>query len=303
MVQAAVAERDADYIINDVTKQQKAGATFIDVNAGARIGHETEDMKWLLDTIQPIATVPLALDSPDPAVLEMAFVMVEKTPLINSISLEKERFDAMIPFLEGKACKVVALCMDDAGMPTSSDDILARATTLVEELNKIGIPTNAIYTDPLVQPISTDSNKGLMVLDAVRAIKAKYPEVHITGGLSNISYGLPQRHMINKTFVALMMDAGMDSAIIAPLDAKRRHSSKSLILKSSDDKALCHPSIYPCSAKDNYLNRSPSSNFGNPFTRLIKSDSPVSMGEGRISRSNGGITSLYFINSRSNSMQ
>ena len=220
LVQAAVSKRDADYIINDVTKQQEAGANFIDVNAGARIGHETEDMKWLLDTIQPIAKVPLALDSPDPAVLEMAFQMVEKVPMINSISLEKERFDAMIPFLDGKECKVVALCMDDAGMPTSSDDILGCATSLVEELNKIGIPTNAIYLDPLVQPISTDSNKGVMVLDAVRAIKAKYHEVHITGGLSNISYGLPQRHIINRTFVALMMDAGMDSAIIDPLDAK-----------------------------------------------------------------------------------
>jgi len=219
-VQAAVAERDAEYIINDVKKQQEAGANFIDVNAGARIGHETEDMKWLLDTIQPIATVPLTLDSPDPAVLEMAFAMVEKTPMINSISLEKERFEAMMPFLKGKECKVIALCMDDNGMPGSADDIVARAITLVEELNKIGIPTNAIYIDPLVQPISTDSNKGMMVLDAVRAIKAKYPEVHITGGLSNISYGLPQRHIINRTFVALMMDAGMDSAIIDPLDAK-----------------------------------------------------------------------------------
>ena len=220
LVQAAVAERDAEYIINDVKKQQEAGANFIDVNAGARIGHETEDMKWLIDTIQPIATVPLTLDSPDPAVLEMAFAMVEKTPMINSISLEKDRFEAMMPFLKGKECKVIALCMDDAGMPGSADDILARATTLVEELNKIGIPTNAIYIDPLVQPISTDSNKGMMVLDAVRAIKAKFPEVHITGGLSNISYGLPQRHVINRTFVALMMDAGMDSAIIDPLDAK-----------------------------------------------------------------------------------
>ena len=220
LVQAAVAERDAEYIINDVKKQQEAGANFIDVNAGARIGHETEDMKWLLDTIQPIATVPLTLDSPDPAVLEMAFAMVEKTPMINSISLEKDRFDAMMPFLKGKECKVIALCMDDNGMPGSADDIVGRAVTLVEELNKIGIPTNAIYIDPLVQPISTDSNKGIMVLDAVRAIKAKYPEVHITGGLSNISYGLPQRKIINRTFVALMMDAGMDSAIIDPLDAK-----------------------------------------------------------------------------------
>jgi len=220
LVQAAVADRDADYIIDDVKKQQEAGANFIDVNAGARIGHETDDMKWLLDTIQPIATVPLTLDSPDPAVLEMAFKMVEKTPMINSISLEKERFDAMMPFLDGKDCKVIALCMDDAGMPNSSDDILARAKSLVQELNKIGIPTASIYVDPLVQPISVESNKGTMVLDAVRAIKALFPEVHITGGLSNISYGLPQRKIINRTFVSLMMDAGMDSAIIDPLDKK-----------------------------------------------------------------------------------
>ncbi|WP_022666902.1 methyltetrahydrofolate--corrinoid methyltransferase [Desulfospira joergensenii] len=220
LVQAAVADRDADYIVEDVKKQQEAGANFIDVNAGARIGHETEDMKWLLDTIQPIATVPLTLDSPDPAVLEMAFAMVEKTPMINSISLEKERFEAMMPFLSGKKCKVIALCMDDAGMPNSFDDILGRGRKLIEELNKIGIATSDIYVDPLVQPISTDTNKGTMVLDAVRNIKAEFPDVHITGGLSNISYGLPQRHIINRTFVTLMMDAGMDSAIIDPLDKK-----------------------------------------------------------------------------------
>ena len=220
LVQAAVADRDAGYIINDVKKQQEAGATFIDVNAGARIGHEEKDMRWLLDTIQPVCDIPLALDSPDPAILEMAFAMVEKTPIINSISLEKERFETMVPFLSGKKCKVIALCMDDNGMPGSSNDILDRAKTLVAELNKIGIATSDIYVDPLVQPISTDSNKGMMVLDAVRAIKAEFPEVHITGGLSNISYGLPQRHIINRTFVALMMGAGMDSAIIDPLDKK-----------------------------------------------------------------------------------
>lgn len=220
LVQAAVAERDAAYITDDVKKQQAAGATFIDVNAGARIGHEEEDMRWLLETIQPVCEIPLALDSPDPAILEMAFAMVEKTPMINSISLEKERFEAMIPFLKGKECKVVALCMDDAGMPSSPDDIVGRAKTLVTELNQVGIATPNIYLDPLVQPISTDSNKGMMVLDAVRAIKAEFPEVHITGGLSNISFGLPQRHIINRTFVTLMMDAGMDSAIIDPLDLK-----------------------------------------------------------------------------------
>lgn len=220
LVQAAVAERDADYIIDDVKKQEAAGAAFIDVNAGARIGHETKDMRWLLETIQPVVKTPLTLDSPDPAVLDMAYAMVETAPMINSISLEKERFDAMVPFLRGKDCKVIALCMDDAGMPESSDDIVARAKNLVSELNKIDITTADIYVDPLIQPVSTDANKGRMVMKAVQDIKALFPEVHIIGGLSNISFGLPQRKIINRTFIALMMSAGMDSAIIDPLDDK-----------------------------------------------------------------------------------
>lgn len=240
-VQTAVAKRDAAYIINDVERQLNAGADYIDVNAGARIGHEKEDMKWLLETIEPIATVPLTLDSPDPAILEMAYQMVDKTPMINSISLEKDRFDTMIPFLKEKECKIIALCMDDAGMPTSSADISERAGKLIKELNAIGIPTGSVYIDPLVQPISTDIFKGVMVLDAVRSIKADFPEVHITGGLSNISYGLPQRHIINRTFVTLMMDAGMDSAIIDPLDSKIMATIKTAdMLLGNDDYCMSY---------------------------------------------------------------
>lgn len=219
-VREAVEARDREYIIDDVRQQQEAGASFIDVNAGARIGHEVEDMQWLIDTITPVVNVPLALDSPDPAVLEMAFGQLETRPMINSISLEKERFESMIPFLKGKSCKIIALCMDDSGMPSSSQDIIDRGETLIAELTDIGFSKGDIYIDPLVQPISTDNTKGRMVLDAVRGIKTNHPEVHITGGLSNISYGLPQRKIINRTFITLMMEAGMDSAIVDPLDEK-----------------------------------------------------------------------------------
>jgi len=89
-VQEAVIDKDYAYIQNDVEKQQAAGATFIDVNAGARIGYERKDMEWLLMVIQEVVTVPLCLDSPDPEVLEMAYDMVKEMPMINSISLEKE---------------------------------------------------------------------------------------------------------------------------------------------------------------------------------------------------------------------
>lgn len=115
-VQEAVVNKDSTYIQGDVKKQQEAGANFIDVNAGARIGHEKADMEWLLMVIQEVVTIPLCLDSPDPEVLEMAYEMVKDRPMINSISLERERYDAMVPFLKGKDCSVVALCMDDSGM-------------------------------------------------------------------------------------------------------------------------------------------------------------------------------------------
>lgn len=139
-VQAAVIERDAEYIKADVKKQEACGATsYIDVNAGARIGHEKEDMAWLLEIIQEVTELPLCLDSPDPEVLERAYTMVTKTPMVNSISLEKDRFEAMIPFLKGKDCKIIAPCMDDSGMPKSADDIINRAKEIVGELEAIGV--------------------------------------------------------------------------------------------------------------------------------------------------------------------
>lgn len=217
-VQAAVAERDAAYIKDDVKKQTEAGATYIDVNAGARIGHEEEDMRWLLTNVQEATNLPLCLDSPDPAILEMAYGMVEKTPMINSISLEKERFDAMIPFLKGKECKIIALCMDDSGMPKSFEDIVGRAKNIVQELEKIGMKREDIFIDPLIQPMSVDSQNGMMVMKAVKSIMTKLSGVHTTGGLSNISYGLPQRKIINRNFLVMMMAHGFDSAIMDPLD-------------------------------------------------------------------------------------
>lgn len=217
-VQEAVINKDHDYIQTDVEKQQAAGAAFIDVNAGARIGYERKDMEWLLTVIQEVVTIPLCLDSPDPEVLEMAYDMVTERPMINSISLEEERYNAMAPFLKGKDCGVVALCMDDSGMPKSAQDVIDRAGKLVKCLEDIGVKRESIYIDPLIQPISTDTTKGVMAMDAIRGILSTFPGVHAICGLSNISFGLPQRKIINRTFLALLMCAGLDAAIIDPLD-------------------------------------------------------------------------------------
>lgn len=217
-VQAATAERDADYIRNDVRQQTEAGATYIDVNAGARIGHEEADMRWLLEIVQEATDLPLCLDSPDPNILEMAYGLVNKKPMINSISLEKDRFEPMIKYLQGKECRIIALCMDDSGMPKTVDDIVTRACSLVAELEKIGFTRDDIFIDPLIQPMSVDINNGQVAMAAVRGITTKLAGVHVTGGLSNISYGLPQRRIINRCFLTMMMAHGFDSAIMDPLD-------------------------------------------------------------------------------------
>jgi cobalamin-dependent methionine synthase I len=217
-VQEAVVNKDASYIREEVTKQQAAGASFIDVNSGACIGQEMESMEWLLGVIQDVAAVPLCIDSPDPHVLEMAYGMLKEAPMINSISLERERFEAMIPFLRGRECNVVALCMDDSGMPTSALDIIDRAKRLVQALEDIGMKRGQIYVDFLVQPISTNTANGLMVMGAVRGIMQEIAGVHTICGLSNISFGLPQRKIINRSFLTLMMASGLDAAILDPLD-------------------------------------------------------------------------------------
>ena len=217
-VKDAVEKKDADYITNDVKKQTQCGATYIDVNAGARIGHEEEDMKWLLNVAQKATDLPLCIDSPDPAILEMAYGLVEKTPIVNSISLEKDRFDPMVSFLKGKECRIIALCMDDSGMPKSADDIISRAKAIVKELENIGMKRDDIFVDPLIQPLSVNGNNGPIAMEAVKTIMQDLDGVHTTGGLSNISYGLPQRKIINRNFLVMMMANGFDSAIMDPLD-------------------------------------------------------------------------------------
>jgi len=217
-VREAVEKRDIVYIQDDVKKQQASGATYIDVNAGARIGHEADDMKWLLELIQAVVDIPLCLDSPDPAILEMAYGLVTRPPMINSISLENERYETMLPFLKGKDVSVIALCMDDAGLPLGADDTVARAVKLAGGLEEAGIRRDRIYVDPLIQPIGTDQAKGLMTLEAVRRIAEGLPGIHFTCGLSNISFGLPQRKIVNRAFLTLLMGVGLDGAILDPLD-------------------------------------------------------------------------------------
>ncbi|MDY6904712.1 MAG: methyltetrahydrofolate cobalamin methyltransferase [Thermodesulfobacteriota bacterium] len=217
----AIKNQDADTIIKVARDQHEAGADFIDVNAGVFVGKETEYLKWLVTTVQgAVEDVTCCIDSPDPKAVEAALSVHKGTPMINSISLEKERYDAMLPILAGSDLKVIALCMSDDGMPETVDERVAIADKLANNLVAKNVPVENIYVDPLVQPISTNSAYGVAFLDAIETIMKKFPGIHTACGLSNISYGLPERKLMNQTFMVMAILKGLDGAIINPLDKR-----------------------------------------------------------------------------------
>ena len=217
-IQKAVAQRDAHTIQQLVLSQEKEGAGYIDINAGAGVQTENRDMQWLILTVQAVATVPLCIDSPNPRVLASAWDILDQAPMINSISLEKNRFKPMLDLLKGRDCQVVALCMDDTGMPATAAQVCRRADALVSGLTGIDIDPGAIWIDPLVGPVSTHTGNGLVALEAVGTLRTEIPGIHTVCGLSNISFGLPNRRLVNRMFLALMIAQGLDGAIMDPLD-------------------------------------------------------------------------------------
>ncbi len=217
----ATKNEDAQYIQDIARQQHEHGAHFIDVNAGTFVGREKEYMHWLIENVQQATEqAPCCIDSPDPEVVESALSIHQGTAMVNSISLESERYEALLPVITSNECKVVALCMSDEGMPESAQDRFNIAERLVNILVQKGKKTDDIYVDPLVQPISTNDIYGLEFLNSIEMIMTRLEGVHTICGLSNISFGLPKRELLNRTFAVMAVLKGLDSAIINPLDIK-----------------------------------------------------------------------------------
>lgn len=218
-IKSAVEKRDSAYIQRVALDQIKAGAHYIDVNCATMMEGEPESMKWLVETIQKAGISKLCIDTPNPQALEVGLGMVENAqPMVNSITAEKQRYEAVLPLVLKYKAKVVALCIDDKGLPETAKDRIPIAEWLVENLSSAGVPEDDIYLDPLVKPIGTNASAGVEVLETIRFIRENYPKVHVICGLSNISFGLPNRKVLNQVFMVQTMTAGMDSYILNPLD-------------------------------------------------------------------------------------
>ena len=219
-VRKAVEEQDAAFIQGLARKQVEAGATWIDVNAGAFPNDEVEKMKWLITVIRQVTDAPLSIDSPRPAAVEAGLAMAGREPVLNSISAESDRYSALIPLVRKFTTHVVALSLDDNGMTDDMQKVWQVADGLIKRLEDDGVPPDHIFVDPLIRPVSTNGEYGMGALWVVEKITSAHPQVHKTCGLSNVSYGLPRRKLVNQVFVAMAIARGMDSAIIDPLDPR-----------------------------------------------------------------------------------
>ena len=219
-VRKAIEEKDAAFIQGLARKQAAAGAHWIDVNAGAFPTDEVEKMLWLISVIREVTTAPLSIDSPRAAAVEAGLAMAGTEPFLNSISAESDRYKTLIPFVKKYNTRVVALSLDDNGMTDDMNKVWEVADGLIKRLEDDGVPPDHIFVDPLVRPVSTNGEYGMGALQVVEKMSAVHPQVHKTCGLSNISYGLPRRKLVNQVFVAMAIAKGMDSAIIDPLDVR-----------------------------------------------------------------------------------
>ena len=217
-IEEAVRKHDAAFIAKVARDQAEAGAHYIDVNAGTFLDREADYLCWLVETVQNEVELPLCLDSPDPKALSKAMKHHKGEPMINSISLEEERFQSLLPVITSQPCHIIALCMAQTYMPTSVEERVQVGSELINKLTDEGIPLERIYVDPLVQPVAVDTNMGMATLGAISRIMNDFPGVNTICGLSNISFGLPGRHLINRNFLALCMSYGLSAAILDPTD-------------------------------------------------------------------------------------
>ncbi len=205
-----------DHVIAEAIAQERAGAQILDVNAGLPEIDERAVMCRLVDELLGVTTLPLQIDASDPAVIEAAVRSYPGKALINSVNGKEESLAAVVPIAARYGCALVGLTLDEGGIPATASGRLAIARKIVAATDAAGIPRADVVIDCLAMAASTDQSAPRTILEAIRSVKAELPGVRTVLGVSNISFGLPFRPLVNATFLAAAFGAGLDLAIINP---------------------------------------------------------------------------------------
>ncbi len=232
---------DFSTVEKDALEQVACGAMVLDVNAGVVYNsnpnpNETEPplMTKMLELVQGLVDVPLCIDSSVPAALEAGLAATRGRPLLNSVTGEEDRLEAILPLVKKYNVPVVAISNDDTGISEDPDVRFAVAKKIVERAADFGIPAHDIVVDPLVMPIGAMSTAGQQVFALVRRLRDELG-VNTTCGASNISFGLPNRHGVNAAFLPMAIGAGMTSAIMNPVRAVEMEAIRAANLLMNHD--------------------------------------------------------------------
>ena len=222
-VAEAIGHRDASFLQELARQQVDAGAHYLDVNAGRGQGseQEVEDLRWTIDKVRAVTDAPLSIDSSDPQAIKEALAHYRgNAAIINSVNADEEKLKALLPLAVEHQASIIALAMDESGVPTDVAGRLKVCDRILERAAAYGVPFERIFIDPLVLPLSVDTEQGMVALKTLEQIKARYLQVKTTLGLSNVSYGLPLRGAINRALLSMAMYLGLDSVILDPLDMR-----------------------------------------------------------------------------------
>jgi 5-methyltetrahydrofolate--homocysteine methyltransferase len=214
----AIAEKNADHIRDLAKKQAEAGATYIDVCASVPEDVELETLKWMIGLVEEVTDTPIAIDSPSAKICAAAIPFCTRPGLINSVSMERDKIDLVFPVIAATQWECVALLSDDTGIPKTMEKRLQVFEALMQKATAYQIAPERLHIDPLIEMLCTSEDGIAKITATMHKIKEQYPSIHLTGGASNISFNLPARKYVNRAFIILAMAAGMDSAILDPLN-------------------------------------------------------------------------------------
>ncbi len=240
----ALVDNDMDYILNEGVTQEENGAHILDVNVGLPEIDEPTMLKRAVYELQGISALPLQIDTSDPVAMEGAMRIYNGKPMINSVNGKQEVMDAIFPLVKKYGGTVVSLLLDEDGIPETVDGRMAIAEKIYKNADKWGIPRKDIVFDALVMSISTSKEAAKITLETVRRVTEELHACSVLG-VSNVSFGLPRRDLINSTFYASALNAGLTAGIINPSSSAMKSVYDSyLAIKGFDDNCLSFINAY-----------------------------------------------------------
>jgi 5-methyltetrahydrofolate--homocysteine methyltransferase len=231
---AALAEGNLDYVCQLAINQVAWGAELLDINVGVPGLDEVVLVKKLIEMLASVVDVPFCLDSANPDVLAAGLATAPGKPLVNSVSGEEHKLEAVLPLVKERGAAVIGLTMDDNGIPKTPEERLAVAGKILERASRFGISSEDVIIDPLVLTVGSDSRAALITLQTVELLRKEFG-VNINLGASNVSFGLPERPTVNAAFLTLAIQMGATCSITDPAKLGQTVKAADLLLGRDDN--------------------------------------------------------------------